>query len=700
MKNNLKRIPLIRILVPFAMGIAMEAEFRWSIDKVLFSFLIGLFFAWGIGFMIKYIRKYKFRHWSGILLFMIAYTCGVVFTSFRFENNYTTFFGQNTKAKYYLIKISSPLIEKNKTFKTLGEVLSAGNDKNWKTVSGKLLIYLQKDTSVKTIEIGDEILIQSTPYLLTSPKNPDEFDYKKYLNNHQTYHQVYLKSDQWKTVKKVNHWHVLNIADKSRKKLLQKLKEAGISGDEYAVIAALVFGNKDALDKGLFSSYASAGAMHVLAVSGLHVGLVFLIFNSLLFFLNRNRVTKIVRSIVLLILLWGYALLTGMSPSVLRAVTMLSFIVLGQIFFRKTNIYNTLAASAFALLLFNPFIINKVGFQLSYLAVIGIIYLQPKIYQLFFFNNKIMDKLWALTAVSLAAQIATFPLGILYFHQFPTYFLISNLFVIPAATIILYLTFLFMLFSWIDPLAIVIGNILSLITNLLNYTVSKMEILPYPQIHGIVISIFEVYLIYGLIITIVWGLTNRNKKSIWIGFPIFILLLFFGIQKKIAHLEQKEILFLSVAGESAIAITQGDTCHFIATATLFNNQDKMTFHFHNHLNVLGRPEMIYHNMDSLEDFTGDFLMIKNNFIQAFDKKILIGNTKQAKRSSTLEVDYYLIRKNKIKDFEKNLNHLKIKTLILDGTNNYYTTKKIKKNSVTTDFSIINLKQSAFKISEK
>jgi len=676
-------------------GIALEAEFRWQVEEALIFIVVLLLLSWGISFFIKSIRQYKYRHWSGILLFFVSLVCGLLYTSFRIKSQHIAFFDQNNKTDFYLLQIDSPLIEKNKTYKTQGKVICKGTGENWRTASGKIMIYLQKDSLGKKMEIGDKILINAKPQILVSPKNPDEFDYKKYLNNNQIYHQVYLKTNQWKTIEKNTEWNLFSLADKTRKKLLHKLKKIGVSGDEYAVIAALVFGNKDVLDKNLFQSYASAGAMHVLAVSGLHVGLVFLIFNSLLFFLNRNNTTKTIKSIVLLILLWAYALLTGMSPSVLRAVTMLSFIIIGKIMFRKTNIYNTIAASVFALLLFNPFIINKVGFQLSYLAVIGIIYLQPKIYHLFFFNNKLIDKLWALTAVSLAAQIATFPLGILYFHQFPTYFLISNLFVIPAATIILYLTFLFMVFSWLEPLAFVLGNLLSLFTKLLNYTVAKMEMLPQNQIQGIVISVFEVYLIYGLIIFIIWGLVKKSKVGFGLAFTFIILLLFFAIEKKITNQEQKEILFFSISKETALAITQGDTCHFIASSTLFNNEDKMTFHVQNHLYVLGSPEIVFHDIDSLDNYEGSFLMIKNNFIQAFDQRIYIPNNHSSITNRKIKVDAYILRRNKVRNITSLKNQLNFNTLIIDGTNNYYTIKRILENDELKNITTKNLKNKYF-----
>ena len=204
-------------------------------------------------------------------------------------------------------------------------------------------------------------------------------------------------------------------------------KENKLEGKEYAVVSALVAGYTDDLDIETMKAFADTGTLHVLSVSGMHVGIIYYVLNLLLLFLSKHRYGNILRVLILLSFLWLYSMITGMSAAVMRSAAMLSFIIVGKSFNRYVNTYNIIAASIFFLLIMNPFTLMDVGFQLSYISVIGIIWLQPHIYSIFDFNTKWKDEIWKVVSVSIAAQIATFPLGIFYFHQFPNYFLPSNL---------------------------------------------------------------------------------------------------------------------------------------------------------------------------------------------------------------------------------------------------------------------------------
>ena len=246
-----------------------------------------------------------------------------------------------------------------------------------------------------------------------------------------------------------------------RDKLLNILKENGLKNNELAVASALILGYKDDLGEELKHSYSSAGATHVLAVSGLHVGIIFLVLNFLLNILDKNDRFKISKAILLICFLWAYATITGLSPSVVRAATMFSFVTIGKSFGKSSSIYNTLCASAFVLLVYNPYLIMEVGFQLSYLAVVGIVYFQSIIYKWIYVKNKFLKYIWMITSVSIAAQLTTFPLGLLYLHQSPTYLFASNLFVIPGAMLIIGLGILLFITSWIPLISGGIGWLLA-----------------------------------------------------------------------------------------------------------------------------------------------------------------------------------------------------------------------------------------------
>lgn len=231
--------------------------------------------------------------------------------------------------------------------------------------------------------------------------------------------------------------------------------------------------------------------MHILAVSGLHVGIIFIILSKLLFFLERHKYGKILQSALIILILIFYAMLTGLSNSVIRATIMFIFICFGRMFTRQVNIYNTLSASAFIMLLYNPYSIMDVGFQLSYLAVISIVFFQPKIYSLLNLRYKFPDYIWQLVSVAIAAQIATFPLTIHYFNQFPVYFILSNILIIPFVSIIIYGALILFCFSFSTNISYIIAKGLQLITLVLNKNVEFIKDLPLSKIDSLIIDKFK-----------------------------------------------------------------------------------------------------------------------------------------------------------------------------------------------------------------
>jgi competence protein ComEC len=249
-----------------------------------------------------------------------------------------------------------------------------------------------------------------------------------------------LKSGDWELLQVKEDNIFFSTIYKMREYFLSILSTYVRDRNQFAVASAIMLGYNDYMNGDITRAYASSGALHVLSVSGLHVGIMFFMLNVLLKFMdNRGRKLEITKSVSIILFIWLYACLTGLSPSVLRSAMMFSLIQSGTLLKRHVNTFNIVFGSAVVLMLFNPFIVTEVGFRLSYLAVLGIIYLQPKIYSLWAFKNWFLDKAWMIVAVSLAAQIATFPLSLLYFHQFPNLFLISNLVVIPVSNLILFL---------------------------------------------------------------------------------------------------------------------------------------------------------------------------------------------------------------------------------------------------------------------
>jgi len=678
--NYWNQFPLFRLILPFISGIIVALSFDSEIHIPLTIFITLIIVITIYVFFIANSVRYRFRWILGIVIYTAIFLFGFELTILNTEKYHPSHFGNLLKKEYlFVARVTEPIVEKEKTNKAIVEVLSIKGDSAWINTEGKAIIYLQKDSLSSCIKYGDCLLINTWINEVKPPQNPEEFNYKRYLSNRNIYHQAYIKSGKWKTLSHDNGNKLFAFAFSLRNKFLQIFKENGIVGKEFAVASALILGYRDKLDADLIREYSGAGAMHILCVSGLHVGIIYLILSSLLFFMNRSRYSRISKSIILILLIWFYALLTGLSPSVLRASTMISFIIIGGLLNRYTNIYNTLAASAFLLLIINPFIITEVGFQLSYLAVIGIVLLQPKIYNLWIPDNWILDKLWAITAVSIAAQLFTFPLALFYFHQFPNYFLITNLIVIPLSGFIIYAGILVLLFSAVSWLSGLFANILVLMLKGLNTSVSFIEGLPYSTTHGVSITMIETLLFYSIITgLIVFILLNKRRAFIYaIGLAI-ILAVSFSI-KNYKRINQRKFIVYNINKTSAYDFIDGKQNFLLSDSLLLNDEKKQQFHLQNNWDRSGLNNTTTLDLTSSDshEFQNHFIYKRNNFIQFGNKRIAILNRKNSylKNTGKIRVDYLIIAGNIKLNIADILRRYDAKQIIIDSSNWYWKTNK-------------------------
>jgi competence protein ComEC len=341
---------------------------------------------------------------------------------------------------------------------------------------GKILLSIRKDSLLDGLQVDDQLLIQSDFQEIKPPLNPHQFDYKNYLAKQGIHQQVYLNSNAFLQLEPKQTF--LGWISEIRSQIQRFLQQEGFSKDEFGVINALLLGQRQEVSKELLNDYSKAGAIHILAISGLHVGIILLILSWIFKPLERLKKGKLFKLIFIVLLLWFFALLAGMSASVVRAVTMFTAVAIGQSLQRKNSVVYSLIFSMFVLLLFKPMFLFDVGFQLSYLAVYGIVTIQPKLSNLWKPKWKLINKIWQLTTVSLAAQLSVLPLSLFYFHQFPGLFLLSNLVIVPFLGIILIGGILIILLSASailpDALAKVYGAIISWMNNFIRF-VSHQE---------------------------------------------------------------------------------------------------------------------------------------------------------------------------------------------------------------------------------
>lgn len=452
---------------------------------------------------------------------------------------------------------------------------------------------------------------------------------------------------------------------------------------EYAVASALLVGQEDYIDDDLESAYASAGALHVLSVSGMHVGIIFVVFSGLLKWMNRKGLLWHLKHIILILFVWSYAMLTGFSPSVLRASSMLTFIIVGLWLRKNYEMGNSVCVAALFLLLYNPYMITEVGFQLSFLAVFGIFFIHPLIYWLWTAPNLFLHKVWELISVSISAQLMTFPLGLLYFHQFPNLFVISNLFVIPLATIIIYSCIVLQILS----VFIIVSKYFVVwcfgLLYILNKVVLAVEAIPFSITSGISISVFETWMIYLCIAFLIFYMTKKHFVYLK---GLLICLLIFALSRLIFEYRvtsQSRIIVYSVKRESAMDFISGREHFFSASGRLLQNKSSMLFHIiHNWwecgLNDFNGPE-------SAAQRSSSFLFARNQFYGFKDKRIKILDQKVDRKllyhfkDKPLKIDFLVLSGNVYQDISVLKKIFDFRQIIIDSSYSNYRAEKIRKN---------------------
>ncbi len=594
----------------------------------------------------------------------------------------------NVESGVIVANIIEPVSEKPNSVKAVINIAAIKSNKNWYATSGKAIVYFEKDSLSKQLEMGDKIIFEPKLNDIKNTNNPYEFNYKRYLFFHLITKQAYLKSNSWRLLKKEKGNLLQYYANKIRNKLLRIYEENGIAGDELSIASALTLGYKDKLDEEIKRSYSSAGAMHVLAVSGLHVGIIYLVFNAIFFFFEKNKTGRIIKTILLLLILWSYACITGLSPSVMRASTMFSFIIIAKTYNRKTNIYNTLAASAFFLILINPFIITEVGFQLSYMAVLSIVFFQPKMYKWISFKYKFLDKAWALFTVSVAAQLGTAPIGMYYFHQFPNYFFITNFIVIPAATIILCTGIFVLATSFIPVVSSFVAEILSYIIKGLNYSVSFIEQMPYSTTNDISINLMESIIIYLIIILISFFFLYKNVRLLQSGLLMITILLILIIYDNFYSLNRHSFIVYNIRGNTAFNFIDGNDNILYSDIEYKENPNKLMYSVKNNWLKLGVKNEKIINLKKLnKQFLFTNLLILDNrrvfnkhlFFSFYDKRILLLKDDRYLNKSgktKFPVDFIILSGNIKTGISQIIKLFDFKKLIIDSSNSTWTTNKL------------------------
>lgn len=579
-KSFWHQIPIVRLLLPFAAGIGISMFYPINVTLAALLFFALLLVAVLIQ---QHFQRYQQRWFFGVCVLCCMFAAGMALHAWQSPLTAPSHYRHLPNSRSVVVLVNEQPLTKQGSYKmkclTLAVEDSAGHTQ---MAEGNLMLYVEK-TPACMLQYGDVLVL---PYAalkpIPAPQNPDEFDYKRYLAFNHVLDQTYCKATELVKLP-VNKGNFL------RKWVYQVqhyfkgvLSRCIASANETGVAEALLYGYDDDIDAETVQAYSNTGTLHVLAVSGMHVGIIFMIMSLCLKPMDKHKRLKPVKHILILAALWLYSLLCGLSPSILRATVMFSFIIFSSILNIRSNVYNTLAASAFVLLCVDANMLANVGFQLSYLAVLGIVFFQSFVYNWYTPSNSLLDEFWKITSVSLAAQLTTFPISLLYFHQFPNCFLFSNLIIIPLTTLILYMAMGLLVIAQFSWLSWLLGQALFYTIAFTNAIVKWVERIPYAYVNGIYISIPQSIVLYLMIVAGTGFFILR--RTIYLRVFLTTASVFFAIMgfHQWENIRQNRLVVYHIRKYTALQIVKGEESYMIGDSILLNDKNAFRFHLQQH----------------------------------------------------------------------------------------------------------------------
>lgn len=640
MKKVLEYLPL-----HFCVGVIVGIVLQFYLKFWQFGFFKLCLVLTSILIFVFLFKSRVLRTFLAFLLFVFIGVSSVFINNdSNYENYYKTHLAENSSV---VLKVGKVLKSSKYHHKYEVNIIQVDRLKT----KGKVLLNIAKDSLLESLKVDE--LVHTKPEFIEVNKalNPHQFDYKFYLEKQGIHQQIYLKKSTYKSLG-METFSLKGLSAKFRTKVQESLQKYHFNADELAVINALLLGQRQEVSKELLSDYSKAGAIHILAVSGLHVGIILLILSSILKPLERFKNGRVIKTILIVLLLWMFAFIAGLSASVVRAVSMFTFLAIGMSFNRKNVVFFSLISSMFFLLVFKPMFLFDVGFQLSYLAVFGIVWIQPKLYKIWQPKFKILDKTWQLATVSIAAQIGILPLSLYYFHQFPGLFMLSNLIIIPflGAILIGGIVIIVGALSGILPqfLATFYGYVISLMNGFVNW-ISKQEQFLFTEI---TLSFLMMLITYGVIVFGIYFLIEKSpKKLIYFLISIVIIQSFFLIenhQKK----SKKEFVVFHKSRNTIIGNRVGEE--------LFINHDLDS------LMIANTNAMVSYRTVESVNFT--YKKGFSNIYQFENETILVVDSLGVYQLDNLKNPVILLQQSPKINLERLIKRIAPKQIIADGSN--------------------------------
>jgi competence protein ComEC len=667
-----KTAPITRLLIPLVIGIIIQWYLQFTLLFILVC--IGSFAtAFILVFFLPVVSVYLFKKVHGLIFHFLIISTALLLTWQKDSRHHPSWYGHYYKdSSVLLVKVNEIPVEKSRSYKAEGIVTHVINGDEKAAAFGKVLLYFSKDSVPPALQYGDIILIGKKVQAITNSGNPGAFNYKRYAAFQQLYHQLFLQDKDWlKTGYNDAGWFQ-SFLFSTRSFVLDALTtNIGNANQELGIAEALLIGYKEDLDKDLVQAYSNTGVVHIIAISGLHLGLIFFVLTWVFNRVPWLKQSRHIKVILLLGCLWLFSLLTGGSASVLRSAVMFSVIVIGKYYFRQSSIYNSLAASAFLLLSYNPYYLWDVGFELSYLAVIGIVALQEPIYRLIYFKNVMVRKLWNMISITLAAQVATFPVCIYYFHQFPNLFLFTNLLTVPLSTAIIFGEIFLVIVSAFHWLATYTGIVVTWFIYSMNRIILFFDGFSFSLVDHIYANIISTWLLYALVVFSCGWLLHKNKYLLRVS---LICLAGFSAMHAFAKIklqQQRKMVIYNVAKCRAVDFIVKNEFVFVGDSSLKQESLLQNFHL--------KPARL--SMQVSKQVAGlRALQNKNFYFQFYNKKMIFLDSTLVfePARSRLPIDVLLISNNPAIKISDIVEAVSPAIVVFDGSNSLWKIENWKK----------------------
>lgn len=703
------KAPMIRLIFPFILGIILGSMFPFG-NALALGVACGVLLC--AMFYLAYFRL-KQTLWYPFVFFLSFALAGFSLASLdspqRNPDDFSHFVGEDN---WLEVVVKEMPTQSTNTMKAMVEVTRIGDSAGWHESSGKMMVFFRKDSLAYGLHYGDRLLVRGSPHEVSAPQNPYQFDYRKYLERKGICHQLYLTSEQYRVLESSSEHGIHALAYRLRAKMIDIIKNSGLSEKEQGIASALLLGWDEDIDAETLQSFSNAGIAHFLSVSGLHLGIIFLFIGYLLFWLGNTRRSRIIKGCIQLAVLWFFAMMTGLAPSILRAATMFSLISIGEMFFTRASFYNNIASSAFFLLCFNPFMLFDVGFQLSYLGVLGIVILQPGIKNLIaiptgldfvkilqnswnkdvtskiarffvrllqYVTNAvlwILAKVWELSCVSIAAQIVTLPLTFYYFHQFPVYFLIANVSIIPFAGFLLATVIFVVAFSWVPVVGAWIVKLLSLEMSAMTWVISFVEKLPNSTFSDFYFDEAMMLLTALFILGYAIAFVRRKKWALFSAMALSIVFVAYVGQVAYAKSGQRKWIAYSTRNHLVMEFVNGNTSYLVSDSAVISDPKTVEFSTQGYQlrnQTEKRVNVILH--DTYKDSA---FFLQDKFGAFGNEKFVIVTPENCKTKSKFvpTVDYLILSGNpRIKNIADMQNKYRFGKVIIASDNSRYRAGK-------------------------